>query len=370
MLFPLRQTTVSQYTGTAALGSQITFGITRDFFLDSLILNVPITVGGTFGTAASWSTMGLADIVQRIQLQISDGSRNANQTDATGGGLVRRAATILSGLDVGTLAGLGATLNKLEATGTGDSAGTYNIRIPLLFKHPQISDPIGSALLLPLPRYNTNPNLVVTFGQKANAILSGASGATITIGSPYLTVLKRQVDTISFPTLDTEVREISTAYPSTGPNQLQNLDVPGSYTAIDFFCTNSSGVGADISGGNTWNLQILGQVLRQFVLADLKTVQSYSQGNDSYISNAGAATPGSFYTDFLPGYFHMSFLHDGFGMEVGELGSLLNANVLAGSGTLVQILQNLTSTGNVSYLQERIFGDLTPYAFNFATAAG
>lgn len=314
--------------------------------------------------------MGLVDIVQRVQLQIADGSSNRNQTDATGGALVRRAATIVSGLDTPTLASLGATLNKLEATGTGDSAGTYNLRIPLYFKHPQLSDPIGSALLMPLPRFNTNPNLVITFGAKSNVILSGAAGATVTIGTPYLSIFKRQVDTISFPTLDTEFREITTTYSSTGPNQLQNLDVPGSYTAIDYFSTNSSGVGADLSGGNTWNLQLLSQVLRQFVLADLKTVQSYSQGNDSYIPNAGAVTPGAFYTDFLPGFFHQSFLHDGYGMEVGELGSLLNGNVLAGSGSLIQVLQNLTSIGSVSYAVERIFGDLSPYTFNFNTAAG
>ncbi len=314
--------------------------------------------------------MGLVDIVQRVQLQIADGSSNRSQTDATGGALVRRAATILSGLDTGTLTALGATLNALETTGTGDSAGTYNLRIPVIFRHPQLSDPVASALLMPLPRFNTNPSLVITFGTKSNVILSGASGATITIGNPYLTVIKRQVDTISFPTLDTEFREISTTYSSTGPNQLQNLDVPGSYTAIDYFCTNSSGVGADLSGGNTWNLQILSQVLRQFTLTDLKTVQSYSQGNDSYFSNAAAATPAGFFKDFLPGFFHQSFLHDGFGAEVGELGSVLNANVLAGSGTLVQVLQNLTSTGTVSYAFERIYGDLTPYSFSFGTAAG
>lgn len=369
-LFPLRQQTLQQYSGTATTGNSINFPLTRDFFLDSLFINIPVTLGGTYGTAATFSTMGLVDIVQRVQLQIADGSSNRSQTDASGGALVRRAATICSGLDTGTLTALGATLNALETTGTGDSAGTYNIRIPLFFRHPQLSDPVGSALLMPLPRFNTNPSLIVTFGNKSNVILSGAAGATVTIGTPYVTVIKRQVDTISFPTLDTEFKEIVTTYSSTGPNQLQNLDVPGSYTAIDYFTTNSSGVGADISGGNTWNLQILSQVLRQFVLTDLKTIQSYSMGNDSYYSNAAAATPAAFFKDFLPGYFHQSFLHDGFGSEVGELGSVLNSNVLAGSGTLVQVLQNLTSTGAVSYAFERIYGDLSPYSFNLATAAG
>jgi hypothetical protein len=375
MLFPVRQQTLQQFTGNAVLGGTITFALTRDFFLDSLFINIPITVGGTFGTAATWSTMGLVDLVQRVQLQISDGSSNRNQTDASGGALVRRAATILSGLNIGTLTSLGATLNKLEGNGTGDSAGNYLIRIPLLFRQPQLSDPISSALLLPMPRYNVNPNLVITFGAKANMILSGATGATIAIGNssyaaPWLTIFKRQVDTVTFPTLDTEFRELSTTYSSTGPNQLQEIDPVGSYTNIDYFMTNSSGVGADLSGGNLWQLQILSQVLRQFILADLAAQQNFSQGNDLFIQNAAATVNTSFYTDYFPGYFHQTFLHDGFGAEVGELGSVLNANVLAGSGTRIQILQNLTSTGTINYALERIFGDLSPYSFSFMTPAG
>jgi hypothetical protein len=382
MQFPVRKQYLSQFTGTAALGNQITFNLTRDFFLSSLILNIPITVAGTFGTAASWSTMGLFDLITRVQLQIADGASNRNQTDATGGALLRRAARLLSGLDSttaanvgGSLAALGFALNRLETVGTGDSAGQYLLRIPMLFHHPEISDPISNIFMLPLPRYNTNPNLVVTFGQKSDAILSGAAGATIVIGNstfptPWLTIMKRQVDVLSFPTIDTEFREISTTYASTGPNQLQNLDTPGSYSAIDFYMTNSGGVGADITGGQTQQLQILSQVLQQFTMADLKAIEQYTMGNDNYMLNAAAASPAALFTDMFPGFYHMDFLHDEYGMEVGELGSLLNANVLAGSGTQVQVLQNLTSTGQISYAVERFFGDLSPFTFSLNTAAG
>ena len=57
-------------------------------------------------------------------------------------------------------------------------------------------------------------------------------------------------------------------------------------------------------------------------------------------------------------------------MEVGELGSLLNVNVLAGSGALLEIIMQLGSTGTVNFASERIFGDLSPYTFQFNTAAG
>jgi hypothetical protein len=361
-LFPIRQQTLTQFTGTAALGQTISFSVTRDFFLDSLFVVVPVTVAGTITSALTYSTMGLTQLVNRVQLQIADGSSNRNQTDSSGPALIRRAARVLNGLDVQTLSSLGASLNAAETNSAGSSAGTYYVTVPLLFRHPQISDPIGSATMLPLPRYNTNPSLVVTFGALTDAITTN-HGATITIGTPYLFQLKRQVDTISFPTLDTEFREIVTAFNSTGPNQLQNLDVPGSYTMIDYYCTNSSNVGADISGG-TWNLQFLSQVLRQFNLADVKRMEQYSMGNDSYLYGAAK------YTDLFPGYYHQDFLNDRFGMEVGELGSVVNTNVLAGSGSQLQVLLNLASTGSVSFACERIFGDLSPYTFSFNTAAG
>jgi hypothetical protein len=110
--------------------------------------------------------------------------------------------------------------------------------------------------------------------------------------------------------------------------------------------------------------------LRQFVLADLKTVEQMSMGNDSYLYNAAATTPANLFTDILPGYYHQDFLHDEYGMEVGELGSVLNVNVLAGSGSQLQVLFNTTSTGSISFAFEKIMGDLSGYAFNMNTLAG
>ena len=361
-LFPIRQQTLTQYTGTAALGNGINFSVTRDFFLDSLFLVVPITVGGTSTGQAVYNTMGLVNAVKRVQLQIADGSSNRNQTDASGGALVRRAARVLNGLDVQTLTALGSSLNLAETASHGSSIGSYNVTIPLLFRHPQISDPIGSATMLPLPRYNTNPTLAVTFGASSD-VLATAAGLTVTIGTPYIFILKRQVDTITFPSLDTEFREIVQAFSATGPNQLVNLDVPGSYTMIDYYMTNSSGVGTDISGG-TNQLSFLSQVLRQFYMADVKRMEQYSMGNDSYLYSSNA------YTDLFPGYYHQDFLNDRFGMEVGELGSVINTNVLAGSGSQLQVFFNIGSTGSIAIATERIFGDLSPYTFNFNTAAG
>lgn len=367
MLFPIRQRT-DYATQAASLSNSFSFSITREFFLSSMYVVIPFTVGGTITTSLTWDTMGLVNLIKNVSLNIADGSTNRNQTFASGGALVRRAARIVSGLDGvadtlnGTLASLGALLNAKETASAGSSAGTYYVTIPLFFRHPQISDPIGSATMLPLPRYNTNPVLTVTLGALTDAIITN-HGATITPGTPYLVRKMRQVDNILFPTLDTEFKEISSPQGSTGANIRQTLDVPGSYTAIDIYCQNSSGQGTNLANG-LWNLQFLSQVLRQFNLSDVKRDEQFSMGNDPFLQNLGTLT------DIFPGYYHLDFLHDEYGMEVGELGSLLNVNVLAGSGALLEIIMSLGSTGTVNFAQERIFGDLSPYTLQFNTAAG
>lgn len=369
MLFPRREQLQTNYTGTAALGGSIQFQITRQFFLDSLLLIVPVQVGGTITSALTYNTAGLANIVKRVQLNVADGTSNRMQTDCSGYGLIRRAARVLSGLDTGsygtnsssnpyrTYQSLGPILNAVETGTSGASAGYYNLTFPLLFKHPQLSDPVGSITMLPLPRYNTNPTLTVNFGALSDVITTN-HGATLTIGTPYVVQIMRQVNNITFPTIETELRELSQSISTTGINQIFNLDIPGSYTALDIYTQNSSSVGADISGG-FWQLQFLGQMIRQFNLFDVKTQEQYSQGNDSYFSN------GLNFVDNFPGFYHLDFIHDQFGMEAAELGSLLNVNVLAGSGAQLQLAMNIGSTGTVNVVAERFFGDLSGYGMTY-----
>lgn len=330
---------------------------------------VPVTISGTV-SAATVKSGGLWNIVKRIQLSVADGSANRNQTDCSGAGLIRRAARITNGLDLNTIQGSAAALSDLAAT-PGNLTGTFYISYPLFFKHPQLSDPIGSALMLPLPRYNSNPTLTVQFGASTDCF-STLTGGTISIGTPYLVINKRQVDNISFPVLDTEVAEISTPFASTGTNLLTELQVPGSYTMIDIYTTTTAGVAQDISGGpgNPWTLQFLGNTLRQFNLQDVQMIQQHAQGNAMDLFNPAGTTLATQGQLLIPGYYHLDFLNDEVGMEVGELGSVLNTNLLAGSGSRLQLLQTINTAGTVSLLWERIFGDLSPYKFNFMTAAG
>jgi hypothetical protein len=361
MLFPKRQSYVNNFQGTVALGSSINLEITRDFFLDSLMIFIPITVTVTPGDLTAG---GLWNVVKNIQLLVADGQSNRQQTNVSGFGALRYAGKVLSGLDRQTLSANTAFIQSLDVSPT---AATYLLCYPLLFKHPQISDPIGSAFMLPLPRYNANPVLTIQFGALTDITTGGED--TVTIGNPFVITNKRQVDVITFPTWQTELIENVQAYPNVGANQLYELQVPGSYTCLQIFGQNAAGVAQDLSGGLPFQLQYLGNTLRQFTYPNIKAEENYSQGNDGNFTNTVpvAATPQM--GDFWPGLLHLDFLFDGFGMEVGELGSVLNANLLAGSGSRVQLISNLASSGQYSYLWHRIFGDLTPLKLSTQVAA-
>ena len=209
----------------------------------------------------------------------------------------------------------------------------------------------------------------MSLGTASNIVASGTgitsisfTNSTLTAGyqSPYLVVNKRDTGNIMFPTWDTEFIENSVTYSSTGSNQLYELQVPGSYTHIGLQGVNNSNAGVDLSGGS-FTLQYLSNTLRQFTASDIQVEEQYSQGNDGFFPNS-VTTTGTPLTNlnYFPGYSCLDFIHDGFGMETGELGSVLNANQLAGSGARIQLLQNICTAGTYYYTWQRIFGDLTP----------
>lgn len=356
MLFPKRQTILSNFQGTIGLGSSATIEITRDFFLDSLFVQIPVTYSLT---NADLTSGGLYNVVKQLTLNVADGQSNRNCIQVSGFGAMRFAGQVLNGLDRQSLMGNPAFMAASTVT---PSVGTLILSYPILFKHPQISDPIGSAFMLPLPRYNANPILTVQFGALTDVTSNGAD--TITFGKPYVVCNKRQVDNISFPTWQMELIENQVVYGATGANQAYYLQVPGSYASFDIFTQTAAGVAGDISGGIPYILQYLGNTLRQFTYGAIRNEENYSQGNDGNYN----LSPGVL-GDYWPGNLHLDFLHDGFGMEVGELGSVLNTNLLAGSGSQVQLLSNIASTGTASYMWYRIFGDLTPLKLSTQVSA-
>lgn len=370
-LYPMRQVEITSYQGTADFSKKITFTLPRTFFGDSALLIVPITVA-TPDAAATFSTPGLLNAVNNLNLQISDGTSNRSQTYASGWSLVRKGIRVLDQLDTDTFLSTGAGLASLQSIGTATKipTGTYNVVIPILWRTTQVSDPNGSATLLPLPRYNTDPTIVVSFGAVTDIVTSAVDTLVLSIGSPYIALLQREILNITFPVFDTQLADIQFAQTGAGSGIIQNMPVPGNYTFINLYAENGSRQGINPQTGvQPWILQYIGQTLRQFNLLDLKIQEQYTQGT-TYLPIAGQATLAGAVLDPFQGVFHLNFLNDNFGAEAFEFGSTLNANTLSGTGSLVQIVQNFNAACNMTYTYEQILGTISSLTLAGAIAQG
>jgi len=340
MLFPKRQ----DYTPTQTwvLGQTVTFELTREFHIESIYLEVDMVDNVAAQTAQA---DGLTGIVQRVQVGVSDGAQNRNVVDITGAGLLELELNTVGTLDAAT-----TTLFRAN-TATG---GT--ITYPIRFVHPQLTDPVGSVLLLPAPRFNSNPVVTVRFATQAQMDSGATPAFAVTTGTVRLIIVRRQVTRSNFPTFNTELSELSTAYPTTGNAQLQELQIPGSYTGILIrdYASLTSRAFIETAGGEN-KLQLLGTVLRRFRCQDI-----LRENQRSMVNLIGTGVP-----TILSGAAYLDFLSDKLGQGAGDLGSVLDANILQASGARVQLLQDITGRSNIkrNLVTHRIYGNLKALKF-------
>lgn len=335
MLFSKRQD-FTPTQSSLSLGQQVRWEITREFHIESISLVVSVTPSAAMATA---NADNIQNIVNRVQVQVSDGARTRNVVDCSGAGLLEYALQIQGGLDRTTAANIG----------TNPSSGAKILVYPIWFAHPQISDPVGSVLLLPAPRFNSNPSVIVTFSSQAQMDTNATPTFAVSALSAYLIIVRRQVNRPKFPVFDTELAEVEVSYSTTGNAQLYELQIPGSYTGILFrdYTSATARASIQVSGGEN-RLQLIGTNIRRFRMEDLQ------YENDQSV-NLYPATWNN-----ISGSFYLDFLTDKVGEASGDLGSVLDANILAASGSRVQLLQDITGGSNVKrkYLTHRIFGNL------------
>jgi hypothetical protein len=340
MMFQKR-TDFTPTQSSLALGSQIRFEITREFHYESIFLVVVATPSAAMATA---NADALQNLVNRVQVQISDGARTRNVVDVSGPALLELAVQWQGGLDRDTAANVG----------TNPSSGAKTLIYPIWFSHPQVEDPIGSTLLMPAPRFNSNPVVLVTFATQAQMDTNATPTFAVSALTAYLILNKRQVTREKFPTFDTELAEIEVAYPTTGNSQLYELQIPGSYTGILFrdYTSATARGSIQVSGGEN-RLQLLGTNLRRFRMESL-------QAENDMSLNLYPATWNNF-----AGSFYLDFLTDKRGEAGGDLGSVLDSNILVASGSRVQLLQDITGGANVKrkFVTHRIFGNLSDAKF-------
>lgn len=335
MLFPKRQDFIAPVTGIA-LGTTRTQELTREFMIESILIKLSFTQTAVMATA---NPDKLQNVLKRVTLNVADGARTRTPVDMSGPALLELARQWMGQMDRSTAAAVNTNTNA-----------AYVLYYPIFFSHPQLLDPIGSSLLLPVTRFNSNPVLTMYFATQADMDTNGTPTFAIAAGiTVEVIVNRRQVNIKDWPTFDTELTEYSVNYASTGNAQRYELQTPGSYSGILMRGYTSTTARGDISSANgEWKVDLLGTNIRRFKLPQLEAENDMSTG----VNTGSQLFTGSYYLDFLS---------DKTGEGVNDLGSVLDTNVLVASGARAGITGDITGGAGVQmkYCTHRIFGDLS-----------
>lgn len=337
MLFPLRQD-FSDTQSSLALGSSITFDITREFHIDHMFLQVSVTPSAAMATANPDS---LQAIVKRVVLTVADGARTRNVIDMSGPALLEYYQNINGQLDY-------VTNTNIQ---TNPSSGAKVLYYPIPFALPNLDDPVASMLLLPTPRFNANPQLRVDIASQADMDVNATPTFAVSALSMRLIILRRAVLLKSWPTYDCELLETQQAYASSGRFAYE-LQSPGSYTGILLRCyTSTTARGNVMTANGNFALELLGTQIRRFALLDNEML--------NYLSKTPSA-PATGLTAVFAGSYFMDFLSDKNGAQAGEMGSVLDANLPVTTGARLRLNQDITGGAGVQikYVSHRIYGVL------------
>ncbi len=181
MVYPLKKDFLSVTSGSVALGSSATWNITRQpRRLESILLRVTATTDSSAATSSKITArFGILALVKKITLHVNDvlGSRDA--ISLAGYNLASFLLNVGVGLDRNTLQAMPASL-------VVSTAYTFTLRIPV--RHPQVAEPFGNFLSLPLAdgRLKEDAYLKVDFAASADLLSAGAiSGVTATVQAIY-----------------------------------------------------------------------------------------------------------------------------------------------------------------------------------------
>jgi len=351
-----------------AVGTSASFEIPRELPVDGAELRATTTVSNAIAAQTDFAADGILNVVRKIQVNGPDGARNRNVIDASGPGLIELSKHWTGFLDART----GALINSNRTTGVYSpvagstsggigSDGKYHFIVPMHFAMPNLSDPLASAFLLPVDRYNANPLLTVQLGAQGEIDLAG-SPALVQTTKLSLVVHRRIVNRLNWPVVDAEIGENVKSFSSTGDNQDYDIPITGYYTALLLraFRTNKvkgdpsaatllDGLAADAN--NPWRLELSGNTIRRFRLSDVEAENDRSEAH------------GSAQGDCLAGSYLLDFLTDRAGADSGDpnvaLGSLLNANIPLNSGARLVLRHNIqVANTQMKYLSHRFYANL------------
>jgi len=324
-----------------ALGTQVDFYVTREFPIESLILKAKYTTNAAgAGVMATANADYLLNIVKRVQVVVSDGTRTRNVVDATGPGILELFKNEAGQWDHFTN----------DAYQRNTAAYTGRISYPIFFSPPNMDDPNASTLLLPAPRFPQDIKVSVTLGSIADLDVNGAPTLTAFTVDLTLVVNRRFVDIANWPFYDQDILESSTPFAATLAPATIDLPIPGSFTGVCLrhYLTNASR--SDITAGKYIGIQVLNTVLRRVYF------------EDAWIENELSTSPNIVAAPApLAGVTFFDFLTDKLGMSNADLGSCLMTNPLAPTGAKAQVLFESVQAGSrMNVVTRRILGDIRP----------
>jgi hypothetical protein len=328
--------------GDSFFGQTIRVELSREFPIEAIYITGDFF--DSHATVALTPRRSNYELLSRVQLNIADGATNRNVVDVSGVGLVEYARQIIGGLDY-------FYQKRATAFTVNQTDKEFSLCWPIFFAHPQISDPVSSALLLPATRYPSNPVLTINTNAKATVF---SDAGTLKCRNLRVEVLRRDVDDPNWEYWNTELMEQS--FPiAVGQNSIE-LPIPGAYTGMLFQLLDnaSNPVRTDLTykltpdfayGEN--RLQFLSNVIRRWSFDQLAARNEFSQ----FLPETGT-------NKSRTGLYYQDFLTDRVGESVEEIGSVLETNFLMATGARLQLILNAAYAGTLNLVHHRIHGDI------------
>lgn len=349
MLFPKYQELVeppgwnSIATSTTLLpagATTVRVPITREKHVERMYLRV-ILMSNNSNTVLLPANDGLAGMIKRVTFT----ANNRQYINNVSGSTLIALAGNYDAVDPFTDAAVNL---PLSATLPLPVNYQYEVTYPIYFGHPQMTEPLRDAFIIPMPNFNEDGVLEITFDAWSNfAVISGTGGsATI---SAQLTINRWHAPN-NLPHVVHELNEYDLLLNGSGRAQYE-LPALGSYTGVLLRQFNSSGQEADLCKVGYISMELASTAIRKSRTANLI--------RENLLSKTSLMTPAGTLLGFSNvGTTYFDFLNDGFG-PVPSLNSVIDANPSATGGARFRISADLSAAGTFRVVGHRLYGDLT-----------
>lgn len=372
MLFPKTQDYLAPVQMNAALGGSCRFEITRELPIEAMLLVLTVTVATGAATPVADGLLGL---VKNIQLNAPDGARNRQVLNASGPALIEYGYHLTGCIERNTR---GQVNYSNAASAVPVAAATYKICVPIYFCPPNMADPVASAFLLPVDRYNANPMLDVQFGSQADLDINATPTLAITAATftAKLIVVRRRINRINWPIVDAELIESTAVHTATNAAAEKELPLGGYLTGLllrtKLRTSTPTEIKGDISAGGAWALLVNQNTIIRATLQDIEMLNDHSTSFAAvFRENSSLASVSVNSRGVLTGAYFLDFISDRPGADAGDaqigLRSVLNLNVPTDQGVRCYLRQDISLAGNpigtaasitIGYLAHRFYGNL------------